>query len=47
MVRQGCSLAGIEDADLMPERALVAPVFARKARVHDRDRLFRIGVVDA
>ena len=39
-------LRGIEDADLMPERALVAPIFARKAGVHDRDRLFRVAIVE-
>ena len=30
----------------MPERALIAPMFAREARVHDRDRLLRVAVVD-
>jgi predicted secreted protein len=30
----------------MSERALVAPVFAREARVHNRDRLLRVAVVD-
>ena len=38
--------AGIEDADLMSERALVAPILLREARIHDRDRLLRVGVVD-
>ena len=40
-------LAGIEDAHLMSERALVAPMFSGEARIHDRDRLLRVGVVDA
>ena len=46
MVRHGCALRGIEDAHLVAERALVAPMFAREAGVHDRDRLFRVAVVD-
>ena len=39
-------LRRIEHTDLMPERALVAPIFARKAGVHDRHRLFRIAIFE-
>ena len=40
-------LAGIENPDLMTKGALIAPMLARKTRVHDRDRVFRIRVVDS
>src|SRR5258708_23488300 len=33
-------LAGIENTDLMTKRALIAPMLARKTRVHDGDRVF-------
>ena len=39
-------LSWVENADLMAKRALVAPVLSGKARVHDRDRLLGIDVVD-
>ena len=39
-------LRRIENPDLMSERALVAPIFARKTRIHDRDRLFRVAVFE-
>ena len=39
-------LAGIKNPNLMTKRALIAPMLARKTRVHNGDWLFRIGVVD-
>jgi hypothetical protein len=42
----GLRFAGIENPDLMTECALIAPIFSRKTRVHDCDRLLRIVVVD-
>ena len=39
-------LAGIEDSDLMTDRALIAPMFPRKTRIHNCDRLFRVDIVD-
>src|SRR5438477_9076329 len=38
--------AGIENSNLMAERALIAPIFSDKARVYDRDRLFRVRVIN-
>src|SRR4029077_12335994 len=39
-------LTGIENTDLMTDRALIAPVLAGEACIHNRYRLFRIDVVD-
>jgi hypothetical protein len=36
----------IETPDLVAERALGAKVFSRETRIHDRDRLFRVGLFD-
>ena len=37
----------IETSDLTPERTLVAKIFPRKTGVHDRDRLFLVGIFDS
>ena len=39
-------LTGIEDSDLVTNRALVAPIFSGKTRIHNCHRLFRIDIVD-
>ena len=39
-------VARIENPDLVTERASIAPIFSRETRVHDRDRLLRIAVID-
>ena len=46
MVRQGLRLSRIENANLVTNRALIPPIFSGKTRVHDRDRLFRIGIIE-
>ena len=39
-------LTGIENPDLVTERTLVAPILSCKTRIHDCDRLLRVGVID-
>src|SRR5262249_60221234 len=39
-------LTGIKDSDLVTNRALVAPIFSGKTRIHNCHRWFRIDIVD-
>src|SRR4029453_13396301 len=39
-------LTGIEDSDLVTNRALVAPILSGKTRIHNCHRLLRIYIVD-
>jgi len=43
----GLRLRLIVYPDLMSKRTLVAPIFAREARVYNRHRLFRVAVIDS
>jgi hypothetical protein len=41
-----CRFTRVKNTDLMPDRALICPMLPRKARVHYRDRLFCVGIIN-